>query len=50
MRLIKIGPVVLEKMLTQDGGRMMDDDGQQPIVIPDHLSDSGDLKIDKINA
>ena len=46
----KIGPVVLEKMLTQDGGRMTDNDGQQPIVIPGHPSDSRDLKIDKINA
>ena len=39
--LTKIGPVVLEKMLT-------DDDGRQPIALG-HLCDSGDLKTTKPN-
>ena len=35
-KLVKIGPVVLEK-------KMLTHDGHQPIAI-DHLSDSGDRK------
>ena len=41
--LIKIGPVVLEKILTHDRRRTQHDNGRQPIVIA-HRSDSGDLK------
>ena len=40
--LVKIGPVVLEKMLTHDE-RTKDDDGRQPRAIG-HLSYSDDLK------
>ena len=39
--MIKIGPVVLEKMLTDDNGR-------QPIALG-HLCESGDLKTIKPN-
>ena len=42
--LIKIGPVVFEKMLTHDALRTIDDDGRQPIAIV-HLINSGDLQI-----
>ena len=46
-KLVKIGPVVLDKkMLTDDARRTTHDDGRQPIAIG-HLSDSGDLKIEK---
>ena len=43
LNLVKIGPVVLKTMLTDDGRRRT-----QPIAIG-HLSDSGDLKIKMLN-
>ena len=47
--LVKTGLVVLEKkMLTHDARLTADDDGRQPIALG-HLSDSGDLKMCKIN-
>ena len=41
--LVIFGPVVLEKMFTDDGQRTTDDDGRQSIAIG-HPSDLGDLK------
>ena len=40
---VKIGPVVLEKMLMQEAQQTTDNNGREPIAIG-HLSDSGDLK------
>ena len=43
LNLVKVSPVILEKMLTHDARGAMDDDGRQPIATG-HLSDSGELK------
>ena len=44
--MVKIGPTVLEKMLTDDARQTIHNDGHQPIATG-HLSDSGDLIIEE---